>query len=54
MRFTLHIPAAVAVLLLYGGGAAFADGGKKRTKEDASFGSLRAADPAETRKQAES
>jgi tetratricopeptide (TPR) repeat protein len=36
------------------GSVAVADGGKKPTKEDASFGSLRAADPAETRKQAES
>ena len=53
MRRSHWFPTALAGLLLTGG-LALADGGKKPTKEDSSFGSLRAADPAETRKQAES
>jgi hypothetical protein len=44
---------ALAGLLLMGG-FALADDGKKPVKEDSSFGSLRAADPAETRNKAES
>jgi len=53
VRFTPWIPAAVAALLLLGGGAAWADAGKKPAKEDSSFGSLRSPDPTEVRKQAE-
>jgi len=50
---TRWVPAAVAALLLYGGGAAIADPGKKPAREDSSFGSLKAPDPAEVRNQAE-
>jgi len=46
------VPALAALLLL--GGAGRADAPKKATKEDSSFGSLRGADAAEARKQAES
>jgi hypothetical protein len=53
VRFTRWVPAAVAALLLYGGGAALADTGKKPAKEESSFGALKSADPAEVRKQAE-
>jgi len=53
VRFTRWIPAAVAALLLYGGGAALADTGKKPVKEESSFGALKTPDPAEVRKQAE-
>jgi len=52
VRFKPCIPAAVAALLFLGG-AALADAGKKPAREDASFGSLRSPDPAEVRKQAE-
>jgi hypothetical protein len=50
---TTWLPAAVAALLLHGGGAALADAGKKAPKEDSSFGALKAPDPAEVQKQAE-
>ncbi len=53
MGFTRFLPAAVAALLLFGSGAAFADAGKKPAREESSFGSLRSPDPAEVRKQAE-
>src|SRR5262249_53539412 len=53
VRASRWFPAALAGLFLMGS-VAFAGGGKKPTKEGSSFGSLRAADPAETRKQAES
>jgi hypothetical protein len=43
----------LAALLLFGGGAALGDAGKKPAKEEASFGSLRPPDPAEVRRQAE-
>jgi len=52
VRFKPWIPAAVAALLFLGG-AARADAGKKPAKEESSFGSLRSPDPAEVRKQAE-
>jgi len=50
---TRWFPAAVAVLLLYGGGPASADTGKKPAREESSFGLLKAPDSAEARKQAE-
>src|SRR5947209_3941549 len=53
VRLIRWFPAAVAALLLYGGSAALADGGKKPAREDSSFGALRSPDPAEVRKQAE-
>jgi len=53
VRLTRWFPAAVAALLLYGGGAANADTGKKPAKEESSFGALKSPDPAEVRKQAE-
>jgi len=53
VRLTPCIPAAVAALILFGGGAATADTGKKPAREDSSFGALRTPDPAEVRKQAE-
>jgi len=53
VRFTPWVPAALAALLLFGGGAALADAGKKPAKEEASFGSLRPPDPAAVRRQAE-
>ncbi len=53
MRFAPWIPAAMAALLLYGGGAALADTGKKPAKEDSSFGALKAPDLNEVRAQAE-
>jgi len=53
VRFTPWFPAAIAALLLYGGSAALADTGKKPAKEESSFGSLKAPDLAEVRKQAE-
>src|SRR5262245_40590735 len=45
--------AVMAGLLLLGGTLAVADTGKKAGKEDSSFGSLKAVDAAEARKQAE-
>jgi len=51
--FTRWLPAAVAALLLFGSGAALADAGKKPAREESSFGSLKAPDPAQVRKQAE-
>jgi hypothetical protein len=53
VRFTPWLPAAVAALLLWGSGAASADAGKKPAREDSSFGSLKAPDPLEVRKQAD-
>jgi hypothetical protein len=53
VRFKPHLPAALAALLLLGGSAALADAGKKPTKEDSSFGSLKSPDPTEVRRQAE-
>jgi len=50
---TRWFPAAVAALLLYGGGAAVADTGKKAPKEESSFGALKSPGPAEVRQQAE-
>jgi hypothetical protein len=52
VRFKPCIPAAVAALLFLGG-AALADAGKKPGKEESSFGSLRSPETAEARKQAE-
>jgi len=53
VRLIQWFPAAMAALLLYGGSAALADGGKKPAKEESSFGALKSPDPAEVRKQAE-
>jgi hypothetical protein len=50
---TRCFPAAALALLLLGSSPAWADTGKKQAKEDSSFGSLKAADAAEARKQAE-
>src|SRR5205823_9900683 len=53
VRLIQWLPAAMAALLLYGGGAALADTGKKPAREESSFGSLKSPDPTEVRKQAE-
>jgi hypothetical protein len=50
---TRCFPAAVLALLLLASSPAWADTGKKPAKEDSSFGSLKAVDAAEARKQAE-
>jgi len=53
VRLLRWFPVALAAILFVGGWQALADTGKKPTKEESSFGSLRAVDPAEARKQAE-
>jgi hypothetical protein len=50
---TRCFPAAALALLLVASSPAWADTGKKPAKEDSSFGSLKAVDAAEARKQAE-
>jgi hypothetical protein len=50
---TRCFPAAALALLLVGSSPAWADTGKKPAREDSSFGSLKSADAAEARKQAE-
>lgn len=53
MMITRCFPAAALALLLVGSSPAWADTGKKPAREDSSFGSLKAVDAAEARKQAE-
>jgi len=53
VKVTRWFPAAVMALLLVGSSPALADSGKKQSKEDSSFGSLKTADAAEARSQAE-
>ena len=53
MTFARMIPAITAALLLIGSSSVLADTEKKTTREESSFGALKAPDPAEARKQAE-